>query len=303
MHITTMTCLEVAMETLNAGNPVLKNVFKSSNGDDLEQSLQFLLSSPSAYYINVPELRSTYRFNLGFYRPFRRSVAWHRHNSHTTNCLKQCFTHFIRSNNFQGFLEQKCPSGINISFTSRWRKLAEGPFTKTLFTLRGPDQSRQTPLPGDAVAGHFAVHAAFPLLHLNITIVTPACAGKQTGGSTTCRLLCRRRLPRRRRLTLTCVGSKVRVHGWCSSGLNGALCVTTGTSSNPRLQKVTAGKKKKVQSSAWSKHLGLRPLLSLPSLISLLFLNLSLLLPTPQVTACMLPSLHIIKLAQIRSGS
>lgn len=121
-----MTCLEIAMETLNTGNLVLKNVFKSSYGDDLEHSLRFLLSSPSAYYSNVPELRSAYRLNLGFNRPFRRSVAWLRHNTHTTNCLKQCFTLFIRSNNFQGFLEQKCPSGIGISFTCRWRKLAGG---------------------------------------------------------------------------------------------------------------------------------------------------------------------------------
>lgn len=88
MRRTTMACLEIAMETMNTGNPALKNVFKSSSGDDLERSLRFLLSSPSAYYSNVPELRSTYRFNLGFNRPFRISVAWHRHNTHTTNCLK-----------------------------------------------------------------------------------------------------------------------------------------------------------------------------------------------------------------------
>lgn len=57
--------------------------------------------------------------------------------------------------------------------------------------------------------------------------------------------------------------------GGARRGLNGALCVTAGTSSNLRLWRVMAGG---WQSSAWSKHLRLRPLLSLPSLISLLFL-------------------------------
>lgn len=41
-------------------HPGIKNVFKSSYGDNLERSLRFLLSSPSAYYSNVPVLRFAY---------------------------------------------------------------------------------------------------------------------------------------------------------------------------------------------------------------------------------------------------
>lgn len=112
---------------------------------------------------------------------------------------------------------------------------------KDPFDALGP---RQIPcklvFPEISVTGHLS---AYCVLHLSITAVTSACAGKQRRGSTTGRLLCRRRFPWRRRLTLTCVGSKVRVHGWCSSGLNGPLCVTTGTSSNPRLRRVTPEKK------------------------------------------------------------
>lgn len=248
-----MTCLKIAMETSSSLMPntlklVLKNVLKCSYGDcknhDLEHGLWFLLSSPGAYYCNVPEQRSIYSLNLGLNRPLKRSsVAWHYHNT-PTNCLKQYSTHFITAIIFRVFFLAKCPSGICISFTCRWRKLRGGLYsgprssaketfkerwmteflsalTKNLLTQEVSRQIHETGLQRDT--GPWASTTPFPL-HISTTAVIMY---QQTDSKEhTRRLLRRRRLQWQRRLTLTCVGSKVKVHGWCLAG-SMVLCVSS----------------------------------------------------------------------------
>lgn len=93
--------------------------------------------------------------------------------------------------------------------------------TKTLLTQRVSRQIHETSLQRDTAP--WASTTPFPL-HISTTAVIMY---QQTDSKEhTRRLLRRRRLQWQRRLTLTCVGSEVKVHGWCLAG-SMVLCVSS----------------------------------------------------------------------------